>query len=136
MQAINTSDTEPSVDSQRKITLGFKCLPSLKSALSQEAEAEGLTLSSYVEILINEIPEKNNQINQLSEENRNIKSRIDLLLKRVAVYENDYLKDLYKKHLNQTVTYINTKDESIKKEILILPDVYEIIINSFKYTDK
>lgn len=134
MHKINTIDDGTISVSQRKITLGFKCLPSVKAELSQEAESNGLTLSAYVESLINDLPELNDQLNNLITENQNIQNRISLVSKRLSIYENEHLNDLYKNHLNKTVTYINKKGEKVEKEILILPDVYEVIINSFQYT--
>ena len=135
METTNTSDVETTIDSQRKITLGFKCLPSVKAMLMEEAEEEGLTLSSYVESLINQMPENNNQMTQMLDENGKLKSRIALMTKRLSIYENECLQNLYMSHLNQTVTYTNLKGEKVEKEIVFLPDVYEVIINSFKYTD-
>ncbi len=135
METTNTSDVETTIDSQRKITLGFKCLPSVKAMLMEEAEEEGLTLSSYVESLINQMPENNNQMTQMLDENGKLKSRIALMTKRLSIYENEYLQNLYMCHLNQTVTYTNLNGEKVEKEIVFLPDVYEVIINSFKYTD-
>ena len=135
METIKTMYEVTDINSQRKITLGFKCLPIVKARLSQEADEEGLTLSSYVESLINTIPERNNQINNLLRENRNIKNEIGLFAKRIAVYENDYLKKLYDSHKNENVTYINRNGEQVQKLILLMPDVYEVIINSFKYTN-
>ena len=134
MPTINTIEDGAISDSQRKITLGFKCLPSLKAGLSKEAEARGLTLSSYVESLIIDIPELYDQLNKLNTENLNIRNRIALISKRISIYENEQLNDLYKNHQNKTVTYINKKGEKVEKEILVLPDVYEVIINSFQHT--
>ena len=134
MHTINTIDDGTISVTQRKITLGFKCLPSVKAELSLEAEAKGLTLSAYVESLINDIPELNDQLNNLITENQNIQNRIALVSKRISIYENEHLHDLYKNHLNKTVTYTNKKGEKVEKEILILPDVYEVIINSFQHT--
>jgi endo-beta-N-acetylglucosaminidase D len=73
--------------------------------------------------------QKKNEINHLLEENQKIKIEIGLFDKRIAVYENDYLKNLYDSHKNQSVTYLNRKGEKVQKGILLIPDVYEIIIN-------
>lgn len=50
--------------------------------------------------------QKKNEINHLLEENQKIKIEIGLFDKRIAVYENDYLKNLYDSHKNQSVTYL------------------------------
>ena len=132
----NDNSVEAKVsDGQRKVTLGFKCMPSLKEKLSEIAESKGLTLSAYVESLLDDFPEKNEQINYLITENQKIQDRIALVSKRLTIYENDYLHELFKSHANKKVTYTNKRGEKIEKEILILPDIYEVIINSFQYTD-
>jgi hypothetical protein len=120
-------------DSQRKITLGFKCLPILKARLSHEADEVGLTLSAYVESLVNAIPKKNDDINKLLEENQKLKNEHTVFTKRISVYENDYLKNLYNSYKNKSVNYTNQKGENIQKSIVSITDVYDVIIDSFKY---
>lgn len=134
MERINAMGKESNLDSERKITLGFRCLPTVKEKLLQEADAEGLTLSAYVESLINDMPELNDRLNYFITENQNMQNRIVLASKRITIYENEQLHFLYKNHLNKTVTYTNKKGEKVEKEILTIPDIYEVIINSFQYT--
>jgi hypothetical protein len=134
MQQINTIKDGAISVSQRKITLGFKCSPSVKAYLALDAESKGLTLSAYVESLIIAMPKLNDQLNYFIIENQNIQNKIDSMSKRISVYENKQLNDLYKNNLNKIVTYTNKKGDIVEKEILILQDVYEVIINSFQYT--
>ena len=55
MEILNNSETEK--ESQKKITVGFKCLPSLKLKLSEQAQKLDISLSEYVEnIVINYQP--------------------------------------------------------------------------------
>lgn len=130
---IDKNDEAKLSDDQRKVTLGFRCLPSVKAELSEIAESKGLTLSAYVESILNEIPERDELVNNLITENKKMLDRIALLSKRLTIYENEYLHELYKSHRNKNVTYTNTKGEKVEKEIQILPDVYEVIINSFQH---
>ncbi len=58
----------------------------------------------------------------------------DLLKDKVSYYENKKLQDLFQKHLNETVPYLNDKNEPVKRKVNLISDVYDILINSFKYT--
>jgi len=107
-------------------------MPTMKARLAQEAAEDGLTLSSYVESLINDIPIINYQNNNLIGENKALRNEVNLITKRISIYENDTLKEVFKSHLDQTVTYTNKKNEKVEKKISLLTDVYEVIINSFQ----
>ena len=102
-----------------RTTLGFKCDPKLKLKLVQQSQQLGVTLSEYVENIVNNYdPTSNEKMEQLTD--------------KVKFYENNILMDLFEKNMNKTVNFINAKGESINIKIRSWYDVYTLIINSFK----
>ena len=118
---------------QTKVTLGFKCNPSVKLDLAQKADKLGLTLSEYVENLImnsEKLFEKfkvqeNEERERLTQEHTEIKGKIDF-------YENDLLKNLFKKYKNQTAEFKDESNETIKLKIVDIKNIFTIITSSFK----
>jgi hypothetical protein len=68
-------DLEAIRDSNKKVTLGFKCNPELKIRLAQEAQECKLTLSTYTESFI--------------EDAQNLSAKIKQLQHKINFYEND-----------------------------------------------
>ncbi len=112
-----------------KVTLGFKCSPELKLALAKAASEEGLTLSQYVEYLIEDIYE---DFEKLLKENTSFKKDINQLKGSIKKYENEILLGFFNAHKNQIGKYINLKQEKVELLIVEPIDIYTIIINSFK----
>lgn len=112
--------------SHAKVTVGFKCYPKIKLDLAQNALELGLTLSEYVENLIM------NHEKITSQENEKLTATIKDLSEKIAFYENDRIKKLFKQYKNQTVEYKNSSEEDVKLKIVDLKDVYTVIVNSFK----
>jgi hypothetical protein len=109
-------------NTDKKVTLGFKCSPQLKISLANQAEANNMTLSEYVERLVMNIDEKYQYL----------RLKIKHLLKDINFYENEKLNQLFIENKGKTVSYINTTDNE-KKEIRIdtMKDIYTIMVNSF-----
>jgi len=127
---INENSNEANISyGQRKVTLGFKCTPQLKLLLAKKAANSGLTLSAYVESLI-ENSEK--LIIELTQSVQQLKNENTVISQKISFYENDILKALEKNYKGKTVSYINSKGENINLVIQSLGDVYTIMINSFK----
>ncbi len=110
------------MDRQRKVLVGFKCSPSLKSALSNQAERLGITLSSHVETIM---LTQGDLRNELSEE-------IKTLRERLAFYENSLLKDLYEQNKGKAIQFKDTAGKEVNLTINSITDVFTVIINSFK----
>jgi hypothetical protein len=111
-------DLEAIKESNRKVTLGFKCNPSLKIRLAEEAQECGLTLSTYTESFI--------------EDAQNLSATIEQLQHKIHFYENDLLNALFEKYKNTTLKYINQNGMRTFKEVKTIEDAYTILINSFK----
>ncbi|HEX7413062.1 MAG TPA: hypothetical protein VF411_03370 [Bacteroidia bacterium] len=126
-------NTETNLKSPNKVTVGFKCHPEIKLTLSNEAKQLDITLSEYVETLILNKREENKAVNEI--ENDEIvqhQKTINELKHRIAFYENNLLADLYNANKNETICYINSKNETVKIKINEITDVYTVLVNSFK----
>jgi hypothetical protein len=116
----------PLIENGHKVLIGFKCPPSLKSALCEQAEKLGVKLSSHVETIVLNQENKQKEITNLSEQFESIK-------KRVAFYENSYLKELYENNKGKTYSFKKSRTgETINLTINDITDAFTIIINSFK----
>jgi hypothetical protein len=125
-KALNLSAVQ---ESNKKVTLGFKCTPQLKLLLAQKAANSGLTLSAYVESFLENsdksIIELTQRVQQLTNENI-------VLSQKNSFYENDILKALEKSYKGKKVSYINSNGETLNLVIQSLGDVYTVMVNSFK----
>ena len=106
----------------KKVTIGFKCNPKIKLKLAHEAGRYGLTLSEYVE----------NILLDLDGASKADETLINNLKEKLAFYENDILKHLFKKFNGELIEFKNEKGDDLKIRISKLTDIYTIIINSFK----
>jgi hypothetical protein len=106
----------------KKVTIGFKCHPQLKIHLANEAKKAGLTLSEFVEALIQQL----DAALQLE------KKDTEKLKQQLAFYEGGILLEFYKDHKNQELSYINSSGKEIKLIIKEPKDMFTVMINSFK----
>ncbi|HVA97726.1 MAG TPA: hypothetical protein VNG53_02440 [Bacteroidia bacterium] len=108
-----------------KINVSFKCNPSLKSSLCKKAELLGISLSSHLETIL--------QTGQYSEKPLAEKDeKIKKLEERILYYEQHAkIKNLYKNHKGQTLSYMDSENRNINLKIDSEKDVLTLIINSF-----
>jgi hypothetical protein len=108
---------------KRKVTVGFKCQPLLKLELANEASKIEMTLSEYIEALVEirneEVPVENT-------------GWVEELKTKVAFYENDFIKNAFLKHKGKTIEYRNSHDKNVSTTVNRIEDVYTIIINTIK----
>lgn len=71
----------PLLNNERKVFIGFKCSPPLKSTLCEKADKLGISLSSHVETILLTHHSNKNKIKQLSEQ-------IEILNERISFYKN------------------------------------------------
>jgi hypothetical protein len=107
----------------KKVTVGFKCHPRLKLYLANEAKKSGLTLSEFIETLIQQL-ETAIQIE---------KTETDKLKKQLAFYENDILLNLFKEYENRNINIKTASGTDMAITIKEPRDVYTVLINSFKH---
>ncbi|HXB40699.1 MAG TPA: hypothetical protein VNZ49_09160 [Bacteroidia bacterium] len=123
------SIAEVNLKNPNKVTVGFKCHPEIKLALSKEATQLNITLSEYVESLVLDQRNINNALNIKVQQYLNT---IDELKHRIMFYENNLLVDLYIAHKDQVINYLNSESKTMELKILEITDVYTVLINSFK----
>ena len=117
-------------NSESSVTLGFKCPPELKLILAEEAENAGLTLSSYVCQLVNfEMEEKF----RLHQQNQLLTAAVEKFEGDLKFFKNKQLLDLFEKQKGKKTSYINRDGKEVNVIINSIEDVYELMINSFKY---
>jgi hypothetical protein len=107
----------------KRVTLGFKCSPQLKISLANQAESNNMTLSEYVEGLVMYI----------DEEHQFLRLRINNLTKEVNFYENQKLNQLFNENKGRLLSYVNTDNEQKEIRIDTIKDLYTILVNSFTY---
>jgi len=106
----------------KKVTIGFKCHPKLKLHLANEAKKSGLTLSEFIETLIQQL-ETAIQIERTETEK---------LKQQLIFYENDILLEFFKDHQNQEIKFTTSKGDQTEVTIKEPKDIYTVLINSFK----
>ncbi|MEO6721391.1 MAG: hypothetical protein ABIN67_13565 [Ferruginibacter sp.] len=106
----------------KKVTIGFKCNPKIKLKLAQDANKYGLALSEYIE----------NLLLDLEGAHRPDAKQIFELSEKLAFYENDILKNLFKQYESQEMVIKKADGEDFKIRINEPKDIYSIIINSYK----
>jgi hypothetical protein len=107
----------------KRVTLGFKCSPQLKISLANQAESNNMTLSEYVEGLVMYV----------DEEHQFLRLRINKLTKEVNFYENQKLNQLFNENKGRLLYYVNTDNEQKEIRIDTIKDLYTILVNSFTY---
>jgi hypothetical protein len=124
---------------RNKVTLGFKCDAGTKIRLAKEANENGMTLSEYVDTIIDQRHTRSPTdtttlpaavLVELDEERRKVRQLED----RLAVFEqNPFLVTLLTKYRNQVVEYLdNSTGRSQKLRIERLEDVFKVVISSFQ----
>jgi len=121
LEILKTSDS--------KVTLGFKCSPELKLKLAEAALSDGLTLSTYTEMLLskaNQDFEKYHKENKvLQKKNLDLKNKLDF-------YECPALQKLLQNNKDEVHTFKNMEGRTVNLKVQTLQDVYTFMINSFK----
>lgn len=123
-----------------KVTLGFKCTPQLKLRLALEAEQLGLTLSSYVENLIENAEEFIEDSEQLvkakTKQVETLTNQIKQQGMLIEFYESPILKKIFSDFKNQQVSYVDSNGNKINLTLNSIADVYTVLVNSFQTSIK
>jgi len=113
-------DLDAIKNTNKRVTLGLKCNPSMKLSLAEEAQKRGITLSQHVEDLL-----KKNSF-------KNLNSQVTELISKLRFYENDLLHELFEENKDKVKTYMDKNGKVIHQKINTIQDVYTILVNSFK----
>lgn len=125
-------------NSRNKVTLGFKCSPQLKIGLAQEAQGFSMSLSEYVEAIV-ENRNAQNQTQQLNEGNNTeaevwqLNAQIKELTRKLSFYyEEPMMKRAFQNYRGQIIPY-NDKDGIPRRDaITCMEDVYKILFKTNK----
>ncbi len=125
-------------NSRNKVTLGFKCSPQLKIGLAQEAQGFSMSLSEYVEAIV-ENRETQNQYSQPSQVNDSeaiiwqLKSQVKELTRKLAFfYEEPMMKRAYLNNQGKIIPYIDKDGIPRKDAITSIEEVYKILFKTNK----
>lgn len=111
------------LNSNKRVTLGFKCDPSLKIELAKKAAARNTSLSEYVESLVVNLPIKN----------FNNRKMINELNERLSYYEdNPILNSLLDKEFGKEYEIKTPDANTLKIKIYEVKDIFDVMVNSFK----
>jgi hypothetical protein len=110
-------------NTDKRVTLGFKCSPQLKIELAEKAGMKNISLSEYVEGIVVNLPIRNN----------NLRKKVEELHNRLEYFEkNPALINLLEQEYGQE-HIIKTKDNKEHKIIINdINDVFDVMVNSFK----
>lgn len=128
------------VNSRNKVTLGFKCSPQLKISLAQEAQGFSMSLSEYVEAIV-ENRNAQNQIQQLNQVNNTeaevwqLNAQIKELTRKLSFYyEEPMMKQAFQTYRGQIVPYTDRDGIPRRDAITTMEDVYKILFKTNKFS--
>ena len=114
----------------RKVTIGFKADPYLKLELKEEAEESEMTVSEYVEAIV-ESRHIKDDVRALRLQIRNTKQENDLILNKLDNYENR-LESIFKEYAGKELPYRRRDGTMAKKHIKTHIDLLDCILSSLK----
>lgn len=125
-------------NARNKVTLGFKCNAQLKIDLAMEAQNYSMSLSEYVETIVDSRKTQNqaavssqnvngeSEIWQLNNQIKELKSRLSFF------YEEPMIRRAFQNYKGQIVPY-KDKDGIVRKDSIIkIEDVYKILFKTNK----
>lgn len=125
-------------NSLNKVTLGFKCSPQLKIGLAQEAQGFSMSLSEYVEAIV-ENRNAQNQAQQINQGNNGevevwqLKAQIKELNRKLSFYnEEPMMKQAYQSNRGKIVSYTDKDGIPRRDAITSMEDVYKILFKTNK----
>ena len=128
------------VNSRNKVTLGFKCSPQLKISLAQEAQGFSMSLSEYVEAIV-ENRNAQSQAQQLNQGNNaevevwQLNAQIkELTRKLLFYYEEPMMKQAFQTYKGQIVPYTDRDGIPRWDAITTMEDVYKILFKTNKFS--
>jgi len=124
-------------NSQKSVTLGFTVEGRTKYSLAQEAESMDLTLSQYMQLLVeNRNDDKGlylkDKIQVLESVNETNEEYIQSLESKMELYERGVLAILFEKYRGQTISYTDNEGISRNQRINECKDIFKVIISTIK----
>ncbi|RYU92711.1 hypothetical protein [Emticicia agri] len=131
---------EEIANSPNKVTLGFKCNAQLKISLAMEAQNYSMSLSEYVETLVENRHAQSSQQNVASTQRTNESGEIwqltnqikELKAKLAFFYEEPIMKKAFQESKGKIVPYIDKNGIPRRDSIITIEDVYKILFKTNK----
>ncbi|RYU93755.1 hypothetical protein [Emticicia agri] len=129
---------EEIANSPNKVTLGFKCNAQLKISLAMEAQNYSMSLSEYVETLVEnrhaqqqnmaiaKAPNESGEIWQLTNQIKELKAKLAFF------YEEPIMKKAFQESKGKIVPYIDKNGIPRRDSIITIEDVYKILFKTNK----
>jgi hypothetical protein len=121
------------LESQPKVTIGFKAPVWLKAKLAEKSAALGITISEFCEM--NFLKDLNSDNNADSSNVDFLKSQITLLEKNLEFYESSKLRDFFKKLQGKEIKFSDPDGNEIDLTVTTLRDAFVVLIHSFQIGD-
>lgn len=115
-----------------KVTIGFKCDPSMKDDLWNEAVSSGITLSEYVENICANRWRTDKEQSDDTEELDAANAALEDVRSLLYEYEDIMLGSLYQRFRGQMLDMKMPNGSIVKKTINKPIDVLEVILSSLK----
>ena len=112
----------------RKVTIGCKGDSGLKWELKEEAEEAGMSLSEYIETIL-ENRHMKDDVRALRLKIRETKQENDLILNKLDSYENR-LEPVFKEYAGKELPYRRRDGEMAKKHVQTHIDLLDCILSS------
>ncbi len=125
-------------NSRNKVTLGFKCSPQLKIGLAMEAERFSMSLSEYVESLVENRNAQNQELQVIQSNNGNsevwqLNAQIKELARKLSFYyEEPMMKKAFQSYRGQIIPYTDKDGIPRRDAITSMEDVYKILFKTNK----
>lgn len=124
--------------SEKSVTLGFTVEGRTKYTLAQEAESMDLTLSQYMQLLVENRNEDKglylkDKIQVLESVNETNEEYIHSLESKMELYEGGVLATLFERYRGQTIPYTDNDGINRSQRIMECKDIFKIIISTIKF---
>jgi hypothetical protein len=129
---------EEIANSPNKVTLGFKCNAQLKISLAMEAQGYSMSLSEYVETIVENrhVQKQNvaktqstNESGEIWQLNNQIK---ELKAKLAFFYDEPMMKKAFQQSKGQIIPYTDKNGIPRRDAIINIEDVYKILFKTNK----
>ncbi len=125
-------------NSRNKVTLGFKCSPQLKIGLAQEAQNFSMSLSEYVEAIVEnrEMQKQYSQPNQVNDSEAiiwQLKTQVKELTRKLSFfYEEPMMKRTFLNNQGKIISYTDKDGIPRNDAITSIEEVYKILFKTNK----
>jgi|GEM_PF-3014408 hypothetical protein len=121
------------LDSQPKVTIGFKAPVWLKSKLAEKSGSLGITISEFCEMHF--LKNLNSDNTADSENQYFIKAQMETIENKLAFYENPKMKGFLSRLNGKDFQFTDFDGNLVEVHVKTIQDVFTLMIKSFKIDD-